>query len=222
MMWRRLHREQDGVSLSELMVTMGILTIVLGFVVQGFLTVQTATTSGALRLENLAEARILMDNVTKDVRTAARLGTTDSPFLVADDREVTFYANLNLTTACPKKIRRYVDARTKLIEQVTQPDAGGVPPLCTYTGAATNRLVGATSPTPRASRSSRTTTTTGPATWRSPSVTPFGASNRLQVNAVGIHLSIRKPTNYSMPYTTLVNRVRLPNVDYNPLPSPSP
>ncbi len=29
-------------------------------------------------------------------------------------------------------------------------------------------------------------------------------------------------TNYTVPYTTLINRVRLPNVDYNPLPSPSP
>ena len=223
MMWRRLHREQDGVSLSELMVTMGILTIVLGFVVQGFLTVQTATTSGALRLENLAEARILMDNVTKDVRTAARLGTTDSPFLLADDREVTFYANLNLTTACPKKIRLYVDAQTKLIEQVTQPDAGGVPPLCTYTGVAANRLVGRYI----ANSASEPLFTyyyddgTGDVAF-SPSVTPLSASNLLLVNGVGIHLAIRKPTNYAMSETTLVNKVRLPNVDYNPPASPSP
>ncbi len=52
-----------------------------------------------------------MDTVTKDLRTSVRLGTTESPFLAADDREVTFYANLNLSTACPKQIHLYVDAR---------------------------------------------------------------------------------------------------------------
>ena len=48
------------------------------------------------------------------------------------------------------------------------------------------------------------------------------AANRLQVNAVGITLAVRQSTNFNVPYTTLINRVRLPNVDYNPLPSPSP
>ena len=54
------------------------------------------------------------------------------------------------------------------------------------------------------------------------SVMPLSAANRLQVNAVGVTLSVRQSTNYNVPYTTLINRVRLPNVDYNPLPSPSP
>ncbi len=48
------------------------------------------------------------------------------------------------------------------------------------------------------------------------------APNLLLVNGVGIHLSIRKHTNYTVAETTLVNKVRLPNVDYNPLPSGSP
>ena len=51
---------------------------------------------------------------------------------------------------------------------------------------------------------------------------PLSAANRLQVNAVGVTLSVRQSTNFHVPYTTLINRVRLPNVDYNPLPSPSP
>ena len=51
---------------------------------------------------------------------------------------------------------------------------------------------------------------------------PLSAANRLQVNAVGITLSVRQSTNFNVPYTTLINRVRLPNVDYNPLPSPTP
>ncbi len=44
----------------------------------------------------------------------------------------------------------------------------------------------------------------------------------LQVNAVGITFAVRQSTNYKVPCSTLVNRVRLANVDYNPIPSPSP
>ena len=44
----------------------------------------------------------------------------------------------------------------------------------------------------------------------------------LQVNAVGITFAVRQSTNYKVPCATLVNRVRLANVDYNPIPSPLP
>ena len=42
------------------------------------------------------------------------------------------------------------------------------------------------------------------------------------MNAVGITLAVKQSSTPNVPYTTLINRVRLPNVDYNPLPSPSP
>ena len=51
---------------------------------------------------------------------------------------------------------------------------------------------------------------------------PLSAANRLQVNAVGITLSVRQSTNFSVPYTTLINRVRLPNVGLQPAPEPDP
>ena len=42
------------------------------------------------------------------------------------------------------------------------------------------------------------------------------------MNAVGITFAVRQSTNYKVPCATLVNRVRLANVDYNPIPSPVP
>ena len=48
------------------------------------------------------------------------------------------------------------------------------------------------------------------------------AADRLAVNAVGITFAVRQQTNFHVPCATLVNRVRLANVDYNPIPSPSP
>lgn len=219
----RLRREEAGVTLVELMITVGVLSVVLGFVLQGFLSVQNATTTGSLRLENLEQARLLMDNVTKDIRTAVRLSSTGSPFVLADDREVIFYGNLNLTTQCPKRIRLYVDSQTRLIEQVTEPNAGGVPPSCSYTGTPVQRFVG---------RFVANATSDPIFTYYyddgdedvafTAAQTPLSATNLVLVNGVGVRLSIRKPTNYPVADTTLVNKVRLPNVDYNPIPTPSP
>ena len=41
---------------------------------------QNASTGSSLRLQNLEEARILMDLVSKDMRTAGRMSATTSPF----------------------------------------------------------------------------------------------------------------------------------------------
>jgi hypothetical protein len=43
-------------------------------------------------------------------------------------------------------------------------------------------------------------------------------SDALQVKAIGVRLSIRKDTSLSVADTTIENRVRLPNVYYNPPP----
>ena len=58
-----------------------------------------------------------------------------------------------------------------------------------------------------------------PTPRRSASLT---SAETLQVNAVGITFAVRQSTNYKVPCATLVNRVRLANVDYNPIPSPVP
>ena len=164
-----------------------------------------------------------MDAVTKDLRTAVRLGSTESPFLQADDTSVTFYANLNLSTACPKLVHLYVDVDSQLLEAVTPPNAGGSPPNCTYTGTATTRFVGqfvanaSTEPIFTYYYDNGTSDLAF-----APTATPLSSANLLLVNGVGVRLSIRKDTNYTVADTTLVNKVRLPNVDYNPLPSGSP
>jgi prepilin-type N-terminal cleavage/methylation domain-containing protein len=221
---RRRLREDHGVTVTEVMVTIALLSVVVGFVLQGFASLQNASAGADLRMINLGEARLLMDTVTKDLRTAVRLGSTESPFLLADDKEVTFYANLNLSSACPKKVHLYVDADTQLLEEVTEPNAGGTPPNCTYTGASTTRFVGqyvANSPsepifTYYYDSGGSTDVAFGSAS------TPLSAADLLLVNGVGVRLSIRKDTNYTVADTTLINKVRLPNVDYNPLPSGSP
>src|SRR4030043_141316 len=84
-----------------------LLGIVAAFVLQAVASYERAATGGIRRLENLDEARVLMAVMTKDVRTAAKLDASLSPFVpaadpdvaLADDKEGTFYAYLNMTNS---------------------------------------------------------------------------------------------------------------------------
>jgi type II secretory pathway pseudopilin PulG len=271
MIFRRRLSSERGITLVELMVTVSLMTVVLGFVTRGFIGLQNAAAGESLRLQNLDEARTLMNAVSKDLRTAARLSSTSSPFDVTlpssgpaafagwcsvgctaptattgiRNVEVWFYANLTLTAGnpspCPDIVHLYVDTITAgpdvLREQTVPADAGGTPPSCSYSVAPTTRLIGTyianptTSPVFTYYYDDATGNPACYANGASPanpvcdigaSVMPLSQANRLQVNAVGVTLSVRQSTNYSVPYTTLINRIRLPNVDYNPLPSPTP
>jgi prepilin-type N-terminal cleavage/methylation domain-containing protein len=238
-------REQSGVTLVELVVVMAIMSLILGFVTRGLVSMQDASVGESYRLQNLDEARTLMNSVSRDLRTAARLSSTSSPFDVtagtvpapgvghaapwAGNTEVWFYANLTLTsgtpTPCPDVVHLYVDTVASppvLKEQTITASAGGAPPNCTYTGSYTTRLVGKYIANPASSPvfTYYYDDASGAPAAFAPPATTLGASDRLLVNAVGITLAIRQSNNFNVPYTTLINRVRLPNVDYNPIPDP--
>jgi len=203
--------------LFELVAVCTILGIVLAMVYQGINSAGQAIGGTEKRLANLDEARILMAVSTKDVRTATRLQAGTSPFTLADKREVIFYANLNNNGASasvvdsgPRRVRIYVDVNSQLIEEVVKPDASSVPPAYTYNGAPTRRFVGRyvankpSQPIFRFFDSSGTELT----------ATPLSATDRLAINSVQITLAIRRSTTFPIADTTLVNTVRLPNVDY--------
>lgn len=169
------------------------------------------------RLANLDEARILMAVSTKDVRTATRLQAGTSPFTLANKREVVFFANLNNNGASPsvvnngpRRVRIYVDTNFQLIEEVIKPDAASVPPAYTYNGAATRRFVGRYVANTTNQPIFRYFDTNGTEL----TAVPLSATDRLAVNSVQITLAIRRSTTFPIADTTLVNTVRLPNVDY--------
>ena len=217
-------------SLPEVMVVIAVLGVVMIFSLTSVASFERATTGEIRRLENLDEARVLMQVVTKDVRTAVRLSSTTSPFIKADDNEVQFYANLNLTTSCPKIVRIHVDASSRLIESVWEPTSG-TPPTCTYpgapfavppTGSTDTRLVGRYI----ANTSSEPIFTyyydsAGMLTPFATTDTPLSSANSFLVTSVQIRLSIHKDTVQSVDRTTIVNKVRLPNIYYNPEETPS-
>ena len=268
-------RSEDGVTLVELMVVVAVMGVILGFVSQTLVTMENASTGAGLRLQNLDEARTLMDDVSKDVRTAARVTPTSSPFDVtactattpaqtqpcapagwgtavhaapyAGDNEMWFYANLTLASQntgspCPDIVHLFVDttANPPVLREQNVSDANpttDTPPNCVYgtlsggayTATYQTRLVGKYI----VNGSSNCSTTDAPFVyWTEDDTgnpvaftsadTPLSATDRLQVDAVAITFAVRQSTNYKVACATLVNRVRLANVDYNPIPSPGP
>lgn len=201
--------------LIEMVMTVALLGLVMVTVYGGLWSMTDAVTGTERRLENLDQARVLMATTSKDLRTATTLQAGSAAFLLAADKEAVFYANLNnsgagVTCKGPRKVRIYVDAQTQLVEEVTEPDAPCVGPNYTYTGTPSVRFVGryvANVPAaPIFTYYDDEGNVLGP--------TPLSDVDRLKVRQVKITLAIRKETTYEVADTVLVNRVRLPNLDY--------
>ncbi len=190
---------------------LALLSIVLAFVFAGVGSLQAAITGEDRRTTNINEGRVLMAAATRDLRTATRLQPGTSAFTAATNTQATFYANLhNGSPACgPKLINMYVDVQTRLVEQVTPPDSCTGPGY-TYTGASTVRFVGKYVANP----GTQPIFTYLDANGNVLPATPLSASDRLAIHGVKINLAIRQTTTFSVAATTLVNQVRLPNLDY--------
>lgn len=209
---RRFRNDERGFTLVEMMVVVTLLSVVLTVLYQGLDSMQTSALGAQERLGNLDEARVMMATITKDIRTAARLTEGASPFDVADAREMTFYANIGSTLG-PSKVRIYIDSQNRLIEEVIAP--GGTAPNYTYTSTPKVRAVG---------RYVVPGTTLfryqyfNQATQAFTELTnvPLSSADRLLVQSVEITIPIRRSSLQASPATTLINRVRLPNVYYNP------
>lgn len=211
-MMRRVRCRRDaserGMSVIELATVVALLGLVLA-TVYGSLNSASDTVSGTNeRLRNLGEARTLMAVASKDVRTAARLTAGTSPFTIAEGNLIEFYANLD-TTGAPKKVRISIDTQDRLIEDVWT--ASGTAPNYTYPGAPVTRLVGHFVANDAANPLFTYYDDNGDVL----SPAPLDAADRLAVKQVGITLAVKRTSAFNDEVTTIVNRVRLPNLDYN-------
>jgi prepilin-type N-terminal cleavage/methylation domain-containing protein len=205
--------DERGMSLIELVMASALLSLVLAAAGAALASYQRTAASSDIRLENLTEAQAIMDVVSRDIRTATRPTAGASPFILANNNEVRFYANLQTTTG-PKQVRLYVDSGAgRVIEESIEPT--GVAPY-TYTSPPTIRVVGRhfanASGQPLLTYLDEQGNVLGPA--------PLTAVQRLQIDSVRIELSIRKSTSLSVRATTVRTTVRLPNVEYTPVTTP--
>src|SRR5437899_10005730 len=90
--------DQAGTGLLEVIVVVSVLLVVLGIAFDGIVSMQRGNSGASERLGNNAQASLLMDSTTKDLRTAVRLQAGGSPFSIAMPNEVQFTATLNQTS----------------------------------------------------------------------------------------------------------------------------
>lgn len=207
---RGTRRSESGQStLVELSITLLILGLVMAFLFSSIESAERTVAATKLRVTNLDEARTLMAVLTKDLRTATRLQAGTAPFVNANDRDVTFYANLDNATGGPRKIRIYVDSSNEIIASVTDPDAASVAPDYTYTGTAKLRYVGRYLANSPAQPVFEYVDADG-----TQLTTPLSSADLLAVASVKITLVVRAISSLSVGNITLVDQVRLPNVEY--------
>jgi len=213
----------------EVIIATAILSIVVAFVMTGFSSFQSSAATDDLKLQNLDEARLLMDTVSKDIRTATYVQSGSPAFSTADVTHIIFTANL-LTTTYPNQVEIYIDTTDPntpyLVEKVRTPDPGSCATTCTYTGATgsvtTTRFVGKYV-TNNASNPLFTFYDSNGAQIIPPTgQTALSSTQLIQINSVKINLSVRKGTSRAIPATTLINTVTLPNLYYVVQPSPTP
>lgn len=115
---QKLHSDQSGFTLPELITAMGIGLIVL---MAAFMLLDRAV-SGSSRLADRQEAvqrgRLAMELITRQLRSQVCLDDAQ-PIVSGDDNSVTFYANLSSNpNAAQKRALRYVASEKRLYEDV--------------------------------------------------------------------------------------------------------
>lgn len=209
--------DERGVTVVESAMTLSILAIALVLVFSAFGSMMNGFAGSDERTVNLAEGRLIMERTTRDIRTAFRLDAASSPFLVAKPNEIAFFANLG-SDGRPTKVHFFIDATSTLVEEGTPADAASSAPNYTFTGAPVVRMVGTyvvngSGPNPPFEFFDLNNVLLA----FDPTCSCLAATDLPKVNAVGIRFAVRRSTSLSVQPTTILNRVRLPNVDYNPL-----
>jgi prepilin-type N-terminal cleavage/methylation domain-containing protein len=125
----RLHREQSGFTLAELLValTIGVgVLLVAGTLSTAFLHAQTRISD---RSESIARGRTAMEQIVQEVRSQVCLGPGYPAVTYAANSQLTFYADLADTTFVPEQ-RDLTFANGALTERVYPGTAtGGQPPF---------------------------------------------------------------------------------------------
>lgn len=144
---RRRAIDDEGVTLTELLVTMMISGIVLAAVGTMFINIALATTNSNRTIQRNGIATNIMDAATQVIRTAANNPVASSvdpdPALVAataSSLTVYSFVNTNPTTPAPTKVRFTFDSNGNLIEERWAATKSGS--YWVFTGSPSSRTVG--------------------------------------------------------------------------------
>jgi Tfp pilus assembly protein FimT len=221
----RAPRADDGLSLAEMIVTLGLTTLVAGFTFALLMQGVRSTGSSAVRQDNAGQARVAIEAVSRNLRTAVSPiqfqgltctsgCTATTAVTAADGSSLTFYANINGVEAAPSRIT-YALTGSSLVETVQAPVVSATNySFCAPGGscAVRTRTLARGVVTPTAAEP--LFTYYGDGAPPPPLGTPPTAAELVHIDAVEILLKVRSSAKWGTPATTVAMRVALPNADY--------
>jgi len=224
----------EGYTLVEMVVVVGILTVVLAAVQGTLIMTNKAVGQNAARLDQSQQARVAIDSMTRNLRTAvlpSQLNCSScasAAFINGTATSVAFYANINndANAIGPSQVTYTITAGV-LHETIQPPDAHAVG-VYNYTWTSC-------SPGPGCSKIDRVLArgvlTAAPAaalfTYYDKSgaaitTLPLTATDLAKVDSVDVVIQVDSSVSSAINPTTLTQRVTLPNADSVPQPSSSP
>jgi len=126
-------RRDDGFTLAEMVVVVGILSMVLAMVMTTTIAAQKSVSGNSARLDQVQEGKLAIETISRNLRTAVLptqlsatcTGCDQAAFLTANVRTVQFYANINNPSNItgPSRVTYAVDASGNLTETIQAPNA---------------------------------------------------------------------------------------------------
>ncbi len=137
----RVHNDESGYSLTELLVAMSVGLIVL---FAAFLLLDTANSTSASiasRQDAVQRGRAAMELLTRQVRSQVCLGNATEPITYGDPNTVTFYADLADGSKNVERRKITFDPAAKTITESVYPGTGVYPDLTFPVAPAQTRLL---------------------------------------------------------------------------------
>lgn len=211
-------RNEAGLTLVELLVTMVIAALLLTSLTASALTVMRIARADDQRVEDVGRARTAANAVVRTLRAAVRRDSTSPLLEVARDEVLAFVANLGGHDG-PVRVRYELDASGELRELRWEPDPGSVPPFA-YSGAPTVRVLARNVTALRFVYFDRDRcadlTSCPPLDTTADPDTGLSAADRNDVDLVTITVSVRGPVRPEVSPSTVTARVWLRNDAYVP------
>lgn len=223
---KRLRRNDAGVSLVELVVTMAVGSIVLAAVGTVFVGVMRTVSTVNATTNDTGDARIGMEALTRGLRTAIRPKGEEAAVLVAKPNEVQVYSSLNrpgtpTNDPIPTKISFFWDSTTHCLNQQSVPGTANTGsdyashPYVWTSAPSTVCLLRTTVPPAFQYFTTGLVTTGTPATDVPGIPTPVSGltlTDRSTVVSIGMSLTVDNPASTEDRPVSTTDRVTLPNV----------
>jgi type II secretory pathway pseudopilin PulG len=208
--YRRLRRDESGLTLVELLITMVLMGLVGSLVLSVYSTSANVVVDNDRRLDSVNIATIGMERVSKAIRAGTEIKQPSAQNLPAfrsvGQESVSFYSYLGSE---PSLITFAINGNRELTETVVSADSSSTEPFWTFTGAGTTRIVARKIPAGLATPLFRYYDGGGA------EIAPTTDPDQLRrIEQVQISLTVQADPTNSVRAAVLENRVALPNLGF--------